>query len=127
MRVNLKCALSIAVFAGFAAGAALRATYAVDHPCADDVWSTKKVMDKVHVGKQSLLSVVNTDLRKAKPDWKSDEKNLTEIIRLMRMLTKQKPPRGSQEAQDWFCAKLRQWGEELRQNVKEHRVQPARA
>ena len=54
MRVNLQCALSTAVLAGLAAGAALHATYAVDHPGADEVWSTKKVMDKVHVGKQSL-------------------------------------------------------------------------
>ena len=68
MRVNLQRALSIAVIAGLAAGAALRATYAADHPVADPVWSTKKVMDKVHVGKQSLLSVVNKDLRKAEPD-----------------------------------------------------------
>ena len=58
MRANLPVALSIAVLAGLAAGAALRTIYAADHPGADEVWSTKKVMDKVHVGKQSLLSVV---------------------------------------------------------------------
>jgi hypothetical protein len=127
MRVNLQCALSIAVFAGFAAGAALRATYAVDHPYADEVWSTKKVMDKVHVGKQSLLSVVNTDLRKAEPDWKSDEKNLTEIIRLMSMLTKQKPPRGSQEAWDRLVQDYVNGAKAARQNVKEHRLRPGRA
>ncbi len=81
MRVNLQRAHSIAVIAGLAAGAALRATYAADLPGADEVWSTKKVMDKVQVGKHSLLSVVTKDLQKAEPDWKSDEENLTEIIR----------------------------------------------
>jgi hypothetical protein len=68
MRVNVQFAVSIVVLAGLAAGAAFRATHAVDDPSADEVWSTKKVMDKVHVGKQSLLSVVNKDLRKAEPD-----------------------------------------------------------
>jgi hypothetical protein len=127
MRVNLQCALSIAVVAGLAAGAALRAAYAVDHPGADEVWSTKKVMDKVHVGKQSLLSVVNKDLRKAEPDWKSDEENLTEIIRLMSMLTKQKPPTGSQEAWDKLAQDYVDGAKAARQNVKLHRLQPARA
>jgi hypothetical protein len=127
MRVNLQCALSIAVLAGLAAGAALGATYVADHPGADEVWSTKKVMDKVHLGKQSLLSVVNKDLRKAEPDWKSDEKNLTEIIRLMSMLTKQKPPRGSQEAWDKLVQDYVHGAKAARQNVKEHRRQPGRA
>jgi hypothetical protein len=127
MRVNLRCALSIAVLAGLAAGAAFRATYAVDDPGADEVWSTKKVMDKVHVGKQSLLSVVNKDLRKAEPDWKSDEENLTEIIRLMSMLTKQKPPRGSQEAWDKLVQDYVDGAKAARKNVKEHRLQPGRA
>jgi hypothetical protein len=126
MRVNLQCALSIAVLAGLAA-TAFCATYAVDHPGADEVWSTKKVMDKVHVGKQSLLSVVNKDLRKAEPDWKSDEKNLTEIIRLMSMLTKQKPPRGSQGAWDKLVQDYVNGAKAARQNVKEHRRQPGRA
>ena len=127
MRVNLQCALPIAVLASLAAGAALRATYVVDHPGADEVWSTKKVMDKVHVGKQSLLSVVNKDLRKAEPDWKSDEENLTEIIRLMSMLTKQKPLRGSQEAWDKLVQDYVDGAKAARQNAKEHRLQPARA
>jgi len=127
MRVNLQCALSIAVLAGLAAGAALRAAYAADHPGAGDAWSTKKVMDKVHVGKQSLLSMVNKDLRKAEPDWKSDDKNLTEIIRLMSMLTKQKPLRGSQEAWDKLVEDYVHGAKAARQKVKEHRLQPARA
>ena len=127
MRVNLPCALSIAVLGGLAAGAALRATYAADHPEADEVWSTKKVMDKVHVGKQSLLSVVTKDLRKAEPDWKSDEEHLTEIIRLMSMLTKQKPSRGSQEAWGKLVQDYVHGAKAARQNVKEHRLQLARA
>jgi hypothetical protein len=127
MRVDLLCARSIAVLAGLAAGAALRATYAADHLGADDVWSTRKVMDKVHVGKQSLLSVVNRDLRKNEPDWKSDEENLTEIIRLMSMLTNQKPLRGSQEAWDKLVRDYVDGAKSARQNVKEHSLKPARA
>ena len=110
-----------------AAGAAFRATYAADHPGADEGWSTKKVMDKVHLSKQSLLSVVNTDLGKAAPDWKSDEEHLTEIIRLMSMLTKQKPPRGSQEAWDKLALGYVDGAKSARQSVKEHRLQRARA
>jgi hypothetical protein len=127
MRVDLWPAVSIAVLACLAAGAALRATDAADNPGADEVWSTKKVMDKVHLGKQSLLSVVNKDLRKAEPDWKSDEENLTEIIRLMSMLTNQKPLRGSQEAWDKLALDYVDGAKAARQNVKEHRLQPARA
>ena len=127
MRVSLQCTLSIAVLAGLAAGAAFRTTYAVDDPGADEVWSTKKVMDKVHLGKQSLLCVVNKDLRRAEPDWKSDEKNLTEIIRLMSILTKQKPPTGSQEAWDKLVQDYVHGAKASRQNVKEHRQQPGRA
>ncbi len=91
------------------------------------VWSTKHVMDKVHVGKQSLLSVVNNDLRLAEPDWKSDEKNLTEIIRLMSMLTRQKPPRGSQKDWDKLLRDYVDGAKAARQNVKEHKLQPGRA
>jgi hypothetical protein len=126
MIVNLQRALSIATLAGLAAGAAIRATYAPDHPGADELWSTKRVMDKVHVGKQSLLSVVNKDLRKADPDWKSDQENLAEIIRLMSMLTKQKPPRGTQDAWDKLVQDYVDGAKAARQNVKEHKIQPAR-
>ena len=127
MRGSVPCALSIAVLARLAAGAALRDSHALDHLGADEVWSTKKVMDKVHVGKQSLLSQVNKDLRQAEPDWESDEKNLGEIIRLMSMLTKQKPLRGSQEAWDKLAQDYVHGAKAARQNVKEHRLQPARA
>jgi hypothetical protein len=127
MRVNLQRALSNAVIAGLAAGAVLHATYAADHPDADEVWSTKKVMDKVHVGKHSLLSVVTKDLQKAEPDWKSDEENLTEIIRLMSMLTKQKPPRGSQGAWDKLVQDYVHEAKAARKNVKENKLEPARA
>ena len=89
--------------------------------------STKKVMDKLHVGKQSLLSVVNKDLRKAKPDWKGDEKNLTEIIRLMSILTEQKPPAGSQEEWNKLVQDYVDGAKAARQNVKEHRLKPAQA
>jgi hypothetical protein len=127
MRVNLQRARAMAVLAGMAAGAALLVADAADRPVADEVWSTKSVMDKVHVGKQSLLSVVQKDLRQAEPDWKSDEKNLTEIIRLISMLTKEKPPRGSQEAWNKLVQDYVRGAKAARQNVKEHRRQPARA
>jgi hypothetical protein len=127
MRADLQRAVSTAVLAGLAAGAALRAMSAADPPGADEVWSTKKVMDKIAVGKQSLLSVVHKDLRKVEPDWKSDEENLTEIIRLMSMLTKQKPPRGGQEAWDKVVQDFVDGAKAARQNVKEHRLEPARA
>jgi len=127
VRVNLQCALSIAVLAGLAAGAVLRASYMVDHHGADEVWSTKKVMDRVHLGKQSLLSVVRRDLRKDEPDWESDQKNLAEIIRLMSMLTKQRPPRGSQQAWDKIVEDYVDGAKAARQNVKEHRLPAVRA
>jgi hypothetical protein len=127
MRLNLQRALSIALLAGLAAGAALRAAYAADHPGAGEVWSTKKVMDKAFFGKLSLLAVVNKDLRKAEPDWKGDEENLTEIIHLMSMLTRQKPPRGSQVAWDKLVRDFVDGAKAARQNVKEHRLEPARA
>jgi hypothetical protein len=127
MRVNLPHAISIAVLAGLAAGAALCALYAADRPGADGVWSTKKVMDKIALGKRSLLSVVNNDLRKAEPDWKSDEENLAEVIRLMSMLTRQKPPKGSQEAWDKLVRDFVDGAKAARQHVKEHRLESARA
>jgi hypothetical protein len=117
----------MAVLAGFAAGAALRVTCAAAPPAPDPVLSTKKVMDRVALGKQSLLAVVNKDLRNAEPDWKSDEENLRKIIRLMSMLTKQKPLRGSQEAWDQLVQEYVEGAKVALQNVKEHRPEPARA
>jgi hypothetical protein len=127
MRVDLPCALAIVVLAGFAAGAVLRANYAAETPAANPVWSTKRVMDRVALGKQSLLAVVNKDLRNAEPDWKGDEENLREIIRLMSMLTKQKPLRGSQEAWDKLVQEYVEEAKVALQNVREHRLEPARA
>jgi hypothetical protein len=127
MTVNPQRAISFTVLAGLAAGATLCAIHAANHLGADEAWSTKKVMDKIAVGKQSLLSVVNKDLEKADPDWKSDEENLTEIIRLMSMLTKQKPPRGSQGAWDKRVQDFVDRAKAARQNVKGHRLRPARA
>jgi hypothetical protein len=124
MRRRVPTALAVACI-GLAASAALRASCAEDHPGADEVWSTKKVMVKVGAGRRSLLSVVDKDLQKAEPDWKSDEANLTEIIRLMAMLTRQKPPRGSQEAWDKLVRDFVDGAKAARQHVKEHRLQPA--
>jgi hypothetical protein len=129
MRQYLPRAIVIAVLASLTAGAGLRVTRtnAADSPRADEVWSTKKVMDKLYVGKQSLAAVLFRDIRKDEPDWQTDEKNLAEMIRLMSMLTKQKPPRGSQEAWDKLVRDYVDTAEVMRQNVRERRLQPARA
>jgi hypothetical protein len=126
MKVDLRRALSVVVLAGLAAGAALRVIYAAERPGADEVWSTKKVMDRIALGKQSLLAAVNADLRKAEPDWKRDEERLTEVIRLMSMLTRHKPPRGSQVAWDRLVRDYVDGAKAARQSVKEHRLRPAR-
>jgi hypothetical protein len=129
MRQYVRLAISLAILAGLAGGAARRArrNYAADNPGANEVWSTKKIMVKLYVGKPSLMSAVYQDIHNAEPDWKSDEKNLTEIIRLMSMLTRQKPLRGSQEAWDKLVQDYVHGAKAARQNVKEHRLQPARA
>jgi hypothetical protein len=124
---SLRSALAILLLAALAAGVAWRAGSAADRPGADEVWSTKKVMDKVALGKQSLLSVVTKDLRKAEPDWKGDAESLTEIIRLMSLLTKQKPPRGSQQDWDKLVQDYVDGAKAARQNVRQHRLEPARA
>jgi hypothetical protein len=127
MRKYLRLAIPIAVLAGLNAGAALPRNHAADNSATDEAWSTKKVMDRVHVGKQSLMSVVYKDIRKAEPDWKTDEKNLAEIMRLMNMLTKQKPPRGSQEAWDKLVEDYVDNAKDAQQSIKEHKLQRARA
>jgi hypothetical protein len=129
MRDNLQFAIAMAFLAGLAAGAALDAIrdYAPDNVAADRVWSTKKVMNKVHSGKQSLFSLVYTDIHKPEPDWKTDEKNLAEIIRLMSMLTKQKPLRGSQEAWDRLVQDYLDKVKLTQLHVKEHKLQAARS
>ena len=128
MREYLKLAISIAVVAGLAGGAALRATrnYAADSPGAHEVWSTKKIMDKLYVGKKSLISVVRKDIHKAEPDWKTDEKNLAEIIRYMSLLTKQRPLRGSKGDWDKVVQDYVEKAKVAQQNIKEHKLQPAR-
>jgi hypothetical protein len=128
MRKYLQVAISIAVVGGLAAGAMLRATRNEADPAgADEQWSTRKIMRKIHGGKQPLLFVVDKDIQKAEPDWKTDEENLAEIIRLMSMLTKRKPLRGSQEAWDKLVQEYVDQAKVVQQNVKEHKLQPARA
>ncbi len=129
MRKYLQITISIAFIGGLAAGAMLRATgnHGADPPGGDEVLSTRKVMRKLHGADQSLVAIVHKDLQKAEPDWKADEKNLAEIIRLMGMLTKQKPLRGSQQAWDKLVQDYVDDVKLARQNVKEHKSQPARA
>jgi hypothetical protein len=128
MRKYLRLAISIAVLAALAGGAALRATrnYATDNSGTGEVWSTKKIMVKLYVGKPSLMSGVYNDIQRAKPDWKTDEKNLAEVVHLMSLLTKQKPPTGSQEAWDKLVQDYVQKVKLTQQNIKEHKLQPAR-
>lgn len=129
MRRYLQLAISIVVTGAVAAGATMRATRndAADSRGADEVWTTRKVMKKVHGGKQPLFSMVYKDIHKAEPDWKTDEKTLAEIIRLISMLTKQKPFRGSQEAWDGLVRDYVDEAKAAQQSVKEHKLQPARA
>jgi hypothetical protein len=128
MREYLQLAISIAILVGLVGGAASRATWncAADNSGADEVWSTKKIMVKLYVGKPSLMSAVYNDIHKAEPDWKTDDKNLAEIIRLMSTLTRQKPLRGSQEAWDTLAKDYVQKAKVAQENIKEHKLQPAR-
>jgi hypothetical protein len=116
------------VLAGLVGGTALHAArnYPGDNPGVDEVWSTKKIMIKLYVGKPSLLSAVYKDIHRSEPDWKTDEKNLAEIIRFMSLLTRQKPLRGSREAWDKLVQDYVYKAGVARQNIKEHKLQPAR-
>src|SRR5579885_2642219 len=88
MKRHLVVTVSIAILAGLAAGVAVPASgNAANNPGGNEAWSTKKIMKKVHFGKQALLAAVYRDIQKAEPDWQTDEKNLAEIIRLMSMLS----------------------------------------
>jgi hypothetical protein len=129
MRPSVRLAISLAILAGLAGGAALRATwnYAADKPGANEVWSTKKIMVKLYVGKPSLMSAVYKDIHKVEPDWKADEKHLAEIIRFMSMLTRQKPLRGSQDAWDKLVQDYVDKARVAQQNIREHRLRSARA
>src|SRR5262249_16704976 len=124
MRQYLRLAISIAVLAGLAGGAALFATR--NYSGTDDVWSTKKIMVKLYVGKPSLMSAVYEDIHKPEPDWAADEKKLAEIIRLMSLLTRQRPLSGSQAAWDKLVRDYVNKAKVAERNIKEHRLQPAR-
>jgi hypothetical protein len=128
MRQYVQLAIWIAVVAGMACWEALLGTrnYAADNPRADDIWSTKKIMVKLYVGRPSLMSAVYKDIHKAEPDWKTAEKHLAEIIRLMSMLTRQKPLRGSQEAWDELVQDYVRKAKAAQQNIKECKLQLAR-
>jgi hypothetical protein len=129
VRQYVRPAISLTILVGLAVGAVLRAArnYAADNAGSNEVWSTKKIMAKLYVGKPSLMSAVHKDIDKAEPDWKTDEKNLAEIIRLMSMLTKQKPLRGSQEAWDKLVQDYVDKAKVAQRNIKEHKLEPARA
>ncbi len=129
MKVSLLLAMTLAALAGLAAGAARCVTRNDEaaNPNADEEWSTKKVMRKIHSGKQALLSVVRADLQKAQPDWVTDEKGLAEINRLMSTLTGRKPLRGSQDAWDKLVRAYVDQVKVAQQSVKEHKLLPARA
>jgi len=129
MRANRRLAISLTGLAGLAAGAALCASwnYAADNSGPGGLWSTKKVMDRCYVGNQSLMKVVRRDIDRFQPDWKNAEKNVTEVIRLMSMLTRQKPPRGSQADWNGLVEDYVQKGRVLQEKVREHNLQASRA
>ncbi len=126
MRKYLQPAIAIVALVGV--GAALHAVrnYAAGQR-AEEVWSTKKVMDKAFLGKQSLLAALSKDVHNAEPDWKAEEQKLAEIIRLMSTLTKQKPPRGSQKAWDKQVQDFVDKAKDMHENVKAQNLRPARA
>ena len=129
MRQYFPLAIAVAILTGLAGGAEFRSTkdYAAGIPGADEVWPTKKIMVKLYVGKPSLMSALCKDIQMPEPDWRADEKRVADIIRLMSALTRQKPLRGSQEAWDKLVRDYVEGAKAARQNVKEHRLQPARA
>jgi cytochrome c553 len=129
MRPNRRLTALMAVLAGMTAGAAVSVNwnYAADSPGSDELLSTKKVMDQCYVGNQSLMKVVRRDLEMAQPDWRSAEKNVTEVIRLMSMLTRQKPPRGTQEAWNGLVEDYLQKARTLQRDVKEQKRQASSA
>jgi hypothetical protein len=122
-------ASSIALFVGLAAGAALCVNwnYAAAKRGPDEPLSTKKVMDRCYVGNQSLLKTVRRDLDRTEPDWKNAEKNIEEIIRLMSVLTRHKPPRGSQEAWNKLVESYVQEASAFQENVREKKLRSAQA
>jgi hypothetical protein len=129
MRANRRLTISLAALAGLIAGAMLSTSgdYAADNPGPGELLCTKKVMDKCYVGNQSLMKMVRRDIENRPPDWTGAERNVTEVMRLMSMLTRQKPPRGSQEAWDGLVEDYRQKARALKQNVKEQKLQASRA
>jgi len=88
--------------------------------------STKEIMGKAHKGKQSLFFLVQQDIRKAKPDWQADEKNVAEMIRLVSMLTKNNPPKGSKEGWDKLVQEYVDKAKVVQEKLKEEKVQESR-
>lgn len=84
-------------------------------------------MIKINRGKPSLMASVYKDLQKPEPDWETAAQKLGEISRLMSMLTKQKPLRGSQEAWNGLVQDYLDKVKGAQTSVQEHRLQPARA
>jgi hypothetical protein len=129
MRANRRLVISLGILAGIAAGAAICVNwnYAANNSGPGELLSTKKVMDRCYVGNQSLMKLVRRDLDRAQPDWKNAEKNVAEVIRLMSMLTRHKPPRGSQEAWDGLVMDYVQKARVLEENVRKQKLKAARA
>jgi hypothetical protein len=128
MLTYCRIAIALPLLGALAAYAAIcSSNYAADNPGPGELLSTKKVMDKCYVGNQSLMKLVRRDLERARPDWAGAEKNVTEVVRLMSMLTRQKPPRGSQEAWDGLVEAYLQKAHALKQNVNEQKLQASKA
>jgi len=129
MTTNRRLAVSLAGLAALSACTAVCVNwnYAADNAGRAELLSTKKVMDKCYVGNQSLMKMIRRDLERAQPDWKGAETNLAEVVRLMSMLTRHKPPRGSQEAWNGLVKDYLQKASALQENLREEKLQASRA
>jgi soluble cytochrome b562 len=97
-----------------------------DQDKSEPALSTKEIMGKAHKGKQSLFFLVQQDIRKANPDWQADEKSVAEMIRLVSMLTKNNPPKGSKEGWDKLVQEYVDKAKAVQQNLKEEKLRESR-
>jgi hypothetical protein len=91
--------------------------------------STKKIMGKAHKGEDCLISLVHFDLHQqgAGVDWRTDEKNVAEMVRLVGMLSKNDPPKGDKEAWDKRVKDYVDKGKALQEKLKEKKLAESRA
>jgi cytochrome c556 len=83
--------LAVLVMAGLVSG---RAGASSD----DEIPSIKKVMAKLHTGKNAPLTTVKAALKSDSPDWSKVQKDTKVFATLGATLPKSDPPRGDKEA-----------------------------